>query len=153
MKYGFTDRRTDLRLYSIYRGMKFRCYNPNSIKYPLYGGKGVRICEEWLDNFDNFYAWAMSNGYKDNLTIDRLDSDGDYTPSNCRWATYYEQNIKLRTPSTGVKGVYKMGNNKNCYYGRVYINRHNVYTKGCDSVEEAVERRNELLASLKASND
>ena len=71
--------------------MKQRCYNPNSIGYKYYGAKGVSVCDEWKNDFLNFYNWAIKNGYSDNLTIDRINPFGNYEPSNCRWATYKEQ--------------------------------------------------------------
>lgn len=84
------------RLYSIYGGMKQRCYNSNHPRYKIYGGLGVSICDNWLlpkrQGFFNFYNWAMSNGYKNHLTIDRYPhTDGNYEPGNCRWATWDEQ--------------------------------------------------------------
>ena len=78
------------RLYSIWKEMRKRCRDPNSISYKYYGGKGVRVCPEW-DAFEPFRDWAHENGYRDDLTIDRIDSDHDYEPSNCRWATPAEQ--------------------------------------------------------------
>ena len=77
------------RLYTIWACMKDRCRNPAANNYRWYGGKGVCVCNEW-DRFENFYNWAMENGYQDNLTIDRIDSSGNYCPDNCRWITQSE---------------------------------------------------------------
>jgi len=71
--------------------MKRRCYDSRSDSYKYYGGKSINIYEDWLNDFETFYEWALSNGYEDDLTIDRIDSSGDYTPSNCKWSTMKEQ--------------------------------------------------------------
>ena len=79
------------RLYSIWRGMKKRCFLSTHIYYKNYGGRGISVCKEWKENFMNFYNWAIENGYNDNLSIDRINVNGNYEPNNCRWATYKEQ--------------------------------------------------------------
>lgn len=87
------------RIYRIWNGMKNRT-NENSrfkeTQYKNYSGRNIKICEDWKNNFVSFYNWAISNGYQDNLTIDRIDVDGDYEPNNCRWVTMKEQQNNKR---------------------------------------------------------
>lgn len=82
------------RLNSIWRGMKTRCYNEKSFGYSNYGGRGIIICDEWKNDFKVFYDWAIKNGYKDGLTIDRINNDGNYEPNNCQWITKSENVAK-----------------------------------------------------------
>lgn len=81
------------RLYQIWADMIARCNNPNIACWKYYGGKGVEVCAEWM-KFANFKAWAETTGYSNDLTIDRIDSDGNYEPSNCRWITMYENQMR-----------------------------------------------------------
>lgn len=90
---------TKSRLYNIHKGMKGRCYNKNNKDYNNYGGRGIKICDEWMDKekgFINFVNWALSNGYKENLSIDRINVNGNYCAENCRWATIKEQSNNTR---------------------------------------------------------
>lgn len=84
---------TRTRLYTIWCGMRQRCGNPHRDAYRLYGGKGVKVCREW-DTYQAFKAWALGNGYADNLCIDRVDPSGDYSPENCRWITASENTAR-----------------------------------------------------------
>lgn len=94
---GHSDKKeTDkTRLKRIYNNMKTRCYNKKSISYKYYGAKGVTLCDEWLDKetgFNSFYKWSLNSGYKNNLTIDRINNNGIYEPQNCRWSDINTQN-------------------------------------------------------------
>lgn len=79
-----------------WKNMKQRCYNPKNHQYHNYGGRGVKICEEWLNSFDSFQKWAFQNGYEDNLTIERKNVNGNYEPSNCEWVPFGEQYLNKR---------------------------------------------------------
>lgn len=87
---------TGSRLFSIWHTMKDRCCRPQNTNYRLYGGRGIRVCDEWKNDFESFRRWALSNGYSDELTLDRIDNDGDYEPNNCRWCTPKEQSNNTR---------------------------------------------------------
>lgn len=87
---------TGSRLHNIWFDMKARCGNPNCPAYKDYGGRGIKICEDWQNNFASFRDWAMLSGYNDTLSIDRINVNGDYSPDNCRWATRTTQNRNTR---------------------------------------------------------
>jgi len=89
--YHRTHGMTKTKLYNSYRAMKERCYNNNYHHFHRYGGRGIKVCDDWLDDFINFKNWAIENKYKESLTIDRIDKDKNYEPNNCRWITIQEQ--------------------------------------------------------------
>lgn len=100
------------RLYRSWQKMNLRCFDPDDKKFKDYGARGITVCDQWRD-FSTYANWAFENGYSDELTLDRIDVNGDYTPDNCRWADYFVQsrNSRLRkTNTSGCRGV--------CFYKR-----------------------------------
>jgi hypothetical protein len=138
-----THGKSKTRIYKIYKAMKYRCYNDKGEYYKLYGGRGIIICDEWLNDFQTFYNWSIANGYLENLSIDRKNVNGNYEPTNCRWATADEQAKNKRKSinnKSGVSGV--------CYHNvlhkwEAYINHNkkNKYLGIFNTKEEAVEAR------------
>lgn len=91
------------RLYITWYSMKRRCYYKKHISYKYYGGRGITVCDEWLKSFISFRKWALNNGYKDDLEIDRENNNRNYAPDNCRWATEKEQNRNQRSTKLSMK--------------------------------------------------
>ncbi len=91
------NRRRYNRLYNTWCNIKSRCNNSKNPRFSSYGGRGIKVCDEWGFSFSNFEKWAISNGYNNSLTIDRIDVNGNYEPSNCRWVTNSEQQLNKRT--------------------------------------------------------
>lgn len=130
------------RLKSIYKGIKQRCYYEKRKDYRYYGGKGIKMCDEWKNNRNSFIEWALNNGYEDCLTIDRIDNNGDYEPSNCKW----EQSRKNLSKQThngitnkiDVVGVYKdESRKKKRFRAHIKINGKSIYLGGFETLEEA----------------
>lgn len=87
---------TNTRIFHEWQSMLQRCNNPNNQRYEDYGGRGIKVCDEWIDSFVSFCEWSMDNGYDEALTLDREDVDGNYSPDNCRWVTNFEQQSNKR---------------------------------------------------------
>ena len=88
------------RIYIIWQNLKSRCNKETDVRYHNYGGRGIKVCEEWQNSFENFYYWSLENGYSDDLTIDRIDNDGNYEPLNCRWV---DKKTQCNNRSTNTK--------------------------------------------------
>ena len=128
------------RIGKCYHGIMQRCYNKKDINYKNYGGRGIKMCKEWVDNFMSFYNWAKKSGYKDGLTIDRINPNGDYCPENCRWATIKEQqNNRTNNRILEYKGQKRTITAWANFCGLSYRNLHYRLKNGY-SIEEAIER-------------
>lgn len=127
-----THGQSKTHLYGVWCTMKSRCHNPNSSQYKNYGARGIKVCEEWMHDFSAFQAWAMSNGYAEGLTIDRIDVNGDYSPDNCRWTSMKAQNNnrgnnRLFTYKGQIKTLHELADEYGVKYTTLWmrINRYN----------------------------
>jgi len=143
------------RLYKIWFGMKSRCYNNNTKGFENWGGRGIIVCDEWLNDFLSFYNWALKNGYKDNLSIDRINNNGNYEPNNCRFITIQEQQKNKRPKRNGLRrsdsgrfvGVcFEKGRNK--WRGQRIVNGIRIQTKRYNTEIEAKNELNKLIYDL-----
>lgn len=128
------------RLYQTYRHLINRCYCEKDINYKNYGGRGITVCQEWQNDFMNFYNWAMTNGYTDKLTIDRIDVNGNYCPKNCRWVNMKtQQNNRSNNRILEYKGqkktITEWANYCGLSYRNLYYRLKNGYT-----IEQAIEK-------------
>ena len=149
------------RIYRIWKGMRGRCLYENNRDYPNYGGRGISLCDEWTISFQAFYSWAISNGYKDNLTIDRENNNLGYFPDNCRWVTIVEQNRNRRnavniTLSDGVFPVAELsgrtGLKPATIYRRIKKGDKNIIRPVEDPHESLIGRRFGKLTVIKFSH-
>ena len=123
-----THRKSGTRLYRILHHVKDRCYRTKNKDYQHYGDRGIKVCQEWLDDFMSFYNWAINNGYQENLTIDRIDVNGNYEPDNCRWVdqktqTNNKRNSVYLTYEGKTQTITQWADELNCNRSAMYI-RH-----------------------------
>lgn len=137
------------KLYNQWAGMIYRCKYPSSTNYEYYGGKGIRVCKEWVDDYYAFYKWAISNGYGENLEIDRINPEKDYMPENCRWLTHKDNSrnrgarknsksgkagVSFRESRTGIGGSWRVG---------IMADGKQINIGTYDNLTEAIEARKE----------
>ena len=139
------------RLYKIYMGMKNRCYCTTSKDYKYYGAVGIGICDEWLNDVTKFSEWAINNGYKKNLTIDRIDNNGSYTPENCRWADIFMQNCN-RNFKLGVVGVRGITFEHNKFRAVITTRGKKINIGSFDKLKDAAEARNKYIDTHNLNN-
>lgn len=151
LKHGLTNH----PLYLKWSNMKRRCYDENNCSYDDYGGRGIKVCKEWIDGFKSFYDWAMENGWKKGLELDRIDTNGNYSPKNCRFITHQRNSVnrrKFKNNKTGYKGVY-YNKKRGMYTVFITIKGENIYLGGFTSKAMAVRARNRYIRENKLQAD
>lgn len=134
------------KIYDLFWGMINRCIKEDNKAYRYYKEKGIKVCDEWMgfDNFLNFYNWSIENGYKDGLQLDRIDSNGNYEPKNCRWVTPSEnaRNQKIRSDNkSGHKGInYDKQHDK--WNVRISVNGKRKFIGRFKEIQDAIDARN-----------
>lgn len=132
---------TGTRLYGIWGGMIARCYDASAIPYKNYGKRGISVCDEWRYSFEVFRDWALSNGYDKRLTIDRINVNGNYEPSNCRWATKEVQSRNQRVRSTSKTGITGVIIYKGAYQATICAHGKHIYLGRFHDIKEAIAAR------------
>lgn len=132
------------RLYRIWKAMKTRCLNPNAAGFDNYGGRGISVCPEWVNDYVSFRGWALDAGYRPDLTLDRKNNDLGYEPRNCRWVskTTQSRNQRARKDSTtGVRGIRL--SDSGLYLAEIFVDNKRVHLGSFKDVEAAISARKE----------
>lgn len=136
-------------IHKRYHNMKSRCYCKTHKTYDKYGGRGITVCEEWLNDINAFYDWAINNGYRKDLSLDRIDNNNGYSPENCRWTTMRKQNFNRRMGKNNTSGYIGVSLKKKRKRNRWKVSITNrgkmVYYKEFEELKTAVEARNKFI--------
>ena len=138
------------KLHSTWLNINRRCYDENSTRYKDWGGRGIKVCDEWKNDYLSFKKWALENGYKIGLTLDREENNGDYEPSNCRWTTMLVQARNKRKSilnTSGYIGVYNAKNNK--FHTEITVNYKTIFLGLFDTKIEAAKARDNYIIENK----
>jgi hypothetical protein len=144
-------KRPTLPIYNIWKGMRYRCHlvQPAHKVHKYYRGRGIEVCPEWRDDYDAFYDWSMINGYQDDYQIDRIDPNGNYEPSNCRWVKDIVNRTNKRPyGEIKYKGVYKHYAHLERYTAILQIDRKSKHIGTYDTPEEAARSFDEYARSI-----
>lgn len=146
----YTHGLTNTRLYNIWCNMKERCNNENCVAYENYGGRGIKVCKQWNDSFESFFTWAVLNGYRKHLSIDRINNDEGYKPSNCRWVTQRIQMLNRRISkknTSGYVGISKITNKQGQkrWAAQIVVNYKSKVLCWRKTQKEALEIRNKYI--------
>lgn len=146
-KHGLAN--TKDRLYRIWRAINSRCNSVNGESYSYYGGRGISVCDEWSKDYLSFRNWSLNNGYSDELTIDRIDNDGNYEPTNCRWATRLQQDNNRRdnihVVVEGEKVTIADLSRKTGIPVATLYSRYNRHSSGIISFEEIIRSKRRVI--------
>ncbi len=141
-----THGETGTRIYKVWTAMRDRCLRKNVKSYVNYGGRGITICDDWLKSYVSFRDWALTNGYNKDLTIDRINNNGNYEPSNCRFITRLDQAYNRR-PSKKVSNTGEIGITKSysIYIARIMYKRKEIFCKSFKTLNDAVMARDKFI--------
>lgn len=134
-------KKNNQRVYKIWQGMRQRCENEHDKDFHKYGGRGITVCDEWKKSSQAFVEWALANGYKPTLSIDRKNVNGNYCPENCRWATPTEQARNRRVSKTNKFGAVGIHMDRGKYRAIIYANNRRIDLGRHETLEAALEAR------------
>ena len=132
-----------MKIYNLWTSMRQRCNSKKALKYHCYGGRGIRVCDEWNNSFEPFCKWALSSGYSEGLTLDRKDNDKNYSPGNCKWSTREEQMSNRRKQFGSNTGIVGISKNK---YGRYQVDKNKKFLGIYDTIDEAKTALDDYVA-------